>query len=588
MQGNAEGGGAPGFTQETEQWRLRDTLAAALLFVATAAFVLWQNSRVAVLWDLGYLLDTSYRIALGQMPYRDFPLVHAPLTFLIQAALIKLAGRYYLIPVSYAAFSGGLATLIAWRILLCILYTSRALGAHTWRAALLLACPLTVLGIYSVYPHPIYDCDCSLAILFALWFLIRLATAPARQNFPGFPLVAGAAIVLPLFFKQNMGLPFLAVVVAATILLLVRQFAQSRSFRATLRSCPAVVLAGIAATLLAGAAVIAFTAGLGNYLRWTVQFAAQRRLPSLASMLSVYQQPSFFWTVPTLAAGLVLCHTRFIARASTRIAALLLIAGPLIASLIDLFIQDDADERADHLLALWPLWLLAALIMALLELRRGLTLNHLLPIFVLAAIHGTFLSQQLWGSTYALWPLLLILIAGVLAQFPVAARSVAFATAVAVGMTFLVCGGFYAISLERLSYVQIPDAPIEYSALPALRGMADRGAFLPNFDELVDFTRRAIPPDDPLLVLPGEDPFYYATGRTPRFPVLLFDPATDPYAAPELLAEAGHRNVQWVIFKRALQINADPLPDSTGTRQLIAKEFALFHQLKGYDIYLRR
>src|ERR1700739_2142414 len=69
----------------SEHWRRRATIAAALLFLATSAFVLWQNSRVAVLWDLGYLLDTSWRIAAGQVPYRDFPLAHAPLTFLIQA-----------------------------------------------------------------------------------------------------------------------------------------------------------------------------------------------------------------------------------------------------------------------------------------------------------------------------------------------------------------------------------------------------------------------------------------------------------------------------------------------------------------------
>ena len=33
----------------------------------------------------------------------------------------------------------------------------------------------------------------------------------------------------------------------------------------------------------------------------------------------------------------------------------------------------------------------------------------------LAAIHGTFMSQQLWGSTYAIWPLLVLLVAEMLA-----------------------------------------------------------------------------------------------------------------------------------------------------------------------------
>ncbi|MDX6385096.1 MAG: hypothetical protein QOK48_2669, partial [Blastocatellia bacterium] len=56
-------------------------IAGLLLFTATALVVLWQNSRLAVLWDLSYTLENSYRISLGDVPYRDFPFVHAPLTF---------------------------------------------------------------------------------------------------------------------------------------------------------------------------------------------------------------------------------------------------------------------------------------------------------------------------------------------------------------------------------------------------------------------------------------------------------------------------------------------------------------------------
>ena len=94
--------------------RRRDVLAGVLLFAATAAFVFWQNTHIAVLWDLSYLLDTSWRIALGQVPYRDFPLVHPPLTFVIQALIMRVAGRMYLWPVLYAALIGGLRIMTVW------------------------------------------------------------------------------------------------------------------------------------------------------------------------------------------------------------------------------------------------------------------------------------------------------------------------------------------------------------------------------------------------------------------------------------------------------------------------------------------
>jgi hypothetical protein len=118
--------------------------------------------------------------------------------------------------------------------------------------------------------------------------------------------------------------------------------------------------------------------------------------------------------------------------------------------------------------------------------------------------------------------------------------------------------------------------------------MADRGPYLPNFDELVEFTEREIPRADTLLVLPGEDPFYYATGRIPQFPVALFDPTTDPYSAPELLAESRRRDVRWVIVKRVQQINGDPMPERVQSMDLIATEYALYRRLGGYDIYRRR
>ena len=94
---------------------------AALLFLATAAVVVWQNSRLGVLWDLSYILENSNRISLGDLPYRDFPFPYAPLTFMVQAAIIKLTGRVFWHHIVYCAIIGGLGTVVTWRIVLCLL-----------------------------------------------------------------------------------------------------------------------------------------------------------------------------------------------------------------------------------------------------------------------------------------------------------------------------------------------------------------------------------------------------------------------------------------------------------------------------------
>src|SRR6476646_10288416 len=94
-------------------YRWLDWLLALSLAAVSAAVVLWQNSRLAVLWDISYILENSYRISLGQVPYRDFPFPYAPLTFVTQAALIKLTGRVFFHHIVYCATVAALSTLLA-------------------------------------------------------------------------------------------------------------------------------------------------------------------------------------------------------------------------------------------------------------------------------------------------------------------------------------------------------------------------------------------------------------------------------------------------------------------------------------------
>src|SRR5712664_3052857 len=93
----------PQRSTDVEGWLWSDWVTALLLFLATAAVVVWQNSRLGVLWDVSYILENSYRISLGDVPYRDFPFPYAPLTFLVQASIIKVAGRVFWHHIFYCA-----------------------------------------------------------------------------------------------------------------------------------------------------------------------------------------------------------------------------------------------------------------------------------------------------------------------------------------------------------------------------------------------------------------------------------------------------------------------------------------------------
>jgi hypothetical protein len=576
-----------------ESWRSRDFAAAAGLFLATAAVVLWQNAHVAVLWDASYTLDSAMRIALGQMPYRDFPFAHAPLTFLTQAVIIRLTGRVFFHHVLYATVMGGLGTVLAWRIMLRSL---RVRVPFAFAIALLLVAPLVFLGVYCILPFPSYDCDCALAILAAVWFLQRPDSAPASSpaaRWRGF--AAGCAICLPLFVKQNMGMPFLLAALGAVALLLCAGLFRRQKSGAD--QAPAsgliAVLAGAVTTCLAALLVLHFTAGVANYLHWTISFAAQRRLPGLPVMAAIYSDPTLRWTLPAAAAALILLTRR--RPRLTSIAAFLLLAAPFFVVLSALFLYyDDPDSFGDTLLTLWPLLMLlaAALVLRNLIRFRSLSLRSFLPLILLAAIHGTMLSQQLWGSTYAIWPLLAILIADLLvflAGLPSLAANRWFLPSLAslASVTLLVCGAFYTFSEERLSYVNIPAGPVEHSAFPQLAGASTPGPYLPELDELLRYAAANIPQNDGIILLPGEDPFYFVTGRVPQFPVLLFDKATDPCSPEETAALVRARSIRWLVVKRNLQIKEDATPSRAVTLELLLREFSPAAHLRGYDIYKR-
>ena len=555
-----------------------DWIAGPSLFLTTAAVVVWQNSRLGVLWDLSYILENATRISLGDVPYRDFPLPFPPLTFLTQAALMKIIGRVLFHHVIYCAVVGGLATVLTWRILLNLL-----LGVlpSARLVAFLLSAPLTVLGIYCIFPHPFYDPDCAFVILVC----ILLLQQAERKGFPRLrAFLTGAALIVPLFVKQNTGLAFLvcAGLSLVALMAIARRGAQPMTGYAW-------TIAGAVAGLLSAVGLIHLTAGLTNYTHWTIQFAAARRMPPLADMVAIYQNPVLLLWVAAFVVGALLSLNR---RHNRKLGfmGIAFMSLPFAWTLVYLFIEKNASDRAERLLLLWPFVLMASLMFAVLNSRRQAGVALVLPFVLIGTSNGAFLSQQLWGSTYALWPLLMLLIATTLAvvaeRSPRAWNAVPLAGVIAVCL--LISGEYYVWSHERLDYADLSDGDMVHSTLPTLRGLAVRGPWIPDFEELVRFSEREIPKHDGLLMIPGEDLFYFTTGRRPRFPVVMFDRTINPYSPEEILQLTRTLNIRWLVVKRDLQLQVDPMEHKERVLKLLRQDFEPLESLHNYDVYWRR
>jgi len=573
---------------------LTNFLAGVFLFFANFAFVLWQNAHLTMLFDLSYILETATRISLGQLPYRDFPLAYAPLTFLVQATIIKLFGRVVFHHYLYAAGTSALASLLTWRILLRLLAATRL---PRRLIAFLLAVPLIFLGTSSIYPHPFYDSDCTFFILFCIWLLLRLES----KHFPrGTTFACGLLLVVPSFIKQNTGLAFLISAVFCIAYFGIRN-----------RRASILLLVGAAIGFTCALALIQFTVGLRNYLYWTVQFASSRRLPGLTAMLSIYggglKHTALLWIYIVFALGsaLFLLLRQAVRPAGCWLASTLL-ALPFFVSVVELFLHLHTANGTMDLLRLWPIWLIASFAIALWKLPRATALSQLLPFVLLGTIHGALLSQQVSGSTYALWPMLLILIAASVVALAPTERVTNLAeskeasvdlqpssvpltafTAVA-SFALLLTGSYYSLSHVRLSYANLSGDALEHSNLPALSGLAMRGKYLPDFEELIAYTDLEIPCGDAILMLPGEDLFYFTSGRNPQFPVLLFINTLNPYSAEQIVQIARERNVRWLIVKRRLQLNGAPLSFQPQLLELLYHDFEPVASLNNYEVYRRK
>jgi hypothetical protein len=562
--------------------RILDVLIGSLLFIATAAIVWLQNTRLTVLYDLAGVLEPATRMAQGDVPYRDFPFAYAPLTFLIQSTLIKLTGAVYWHHVIYACVVAGLATVLAWRVIFAVIDGALPRSRLT---AVLLSLPAVVLGVYCVFPHPFYDPDAAFVILLCLWLLLCLK----RRDFPPVPtVVTGVIVVIPLFIKQNIGLSFLASVGIWLLIRVVAGIWKKWAVRGHL-----LLSLGIFIGLSIGLAVIQLSCSIETYKYWTWDFATARRAPSLADMLAVYADPWLIVWLALFLLGAFLYRKLAAGKGWETALASLAMAAPFLWPTIFLVIDGDASERAERLIGLWPFVMITLALCAYGFTRRVAGIAAALPLVLIATAHGVFLSQQLWGSTYGIWPLLMIMIALLLRQLhdPAGNRSGIAVTTLAAAISLSICtaGAYYIYSNERLNYVSWDDGEMAHSSLPQLAGMSMRGNYLPDFDELVAWTDANIPRDDGILNLPGEDLFYYTTGRKPHFSVLLFDVSNNPYNVDEIRQRVEASDIEWMIVKNDLEIEADDMIDSKDRiADALDPDFRHVVSLKNYEVFRRR
>jgi len=69
--------------------------------------------------------------------------------------------------------------------------------------------------------------------------------------------------------------------------------------------------------------------------------------------------------------------------------------------------------------------------------------------------------------------------------------------------------------------------------------------------------------------------------------VVMMDNTVNPYSAAQIVQLARQRNVRWLIVKRTLQLQEEPLSFLPELLELLSHDFSPAESLNNYDIYRR-
>ncbi len=538
---------------------LKKWLPPAIFFAVSAAVVVWQNSRIAVLMDIAYVLEHAWRISAGDIPYRDFPLPHAPGTFLIQSLLISLFDGSYAVHIAYAAVVSGLAAVLAVELI-----EEQLTGFPRW-AVLLFCAPLLVLSVYGVYPHPFYDPDACFLVLLGFWLVLQ---ARRRSWPPLWCFAAGVVLALTPFFKQNIGFAF---GFFSQLWLLTLLFEKHRKAWLTM-------FAGSVTALTFALLQIHWACGLDNYYDWTITWATARRMPVFTDLLEPFFHPYHHaWVVPTVL-GAVLWRATGVLR--------WLGLGLMLIPALAVSLGDQAT-----FLLVWAFAGTCGALITVASLVRKARPDFVESMFLVALLTAmaSFASQGIHGSSYGVWPLLIISLAGavrLLAKVRPAMEGALAIYGAVLGLGLLSAGAQYVWRMDRLQYVK-HDGPVQTSTWPRLRGLATEGTWVPELDQLLVWIDQNIPPEEALISLPGEDPLFFALRRPPQFPVLLFEASTvNPMSIAQMREQLVAKKIQWLVVKDPLQTTFTGLQKHLGA-ELTTPDFTRVKQLGRYQIFRR-
>lgn len=565
-------------------WRLVIIISFA---AALGCFI--QSTRVTPLVDYSYQVENSYRIFKGQLPYKDFFLVLSPGVYVVMALLMHITGGYnHLVQLIFTM-------LLAGGIIIVTAMVGEKFGKKTWFAFLLL--PLMVSG-HVLYPWPSYDMSAILAVMIALTFL--LSTIRKDNSRLSRWVLAGFFISLPIFFKQNIGMVFVASMALVLFVACVR-FSSRKTWQQYVAFIGGLVFPGILFYWY-----LIFTGSAEQFYTQTIVFPGIARTPFQAIDIIkgeylryglVLQQNSVFF------AGILVClfFPLLVRLATMRLKhqpqkqffSMIYFVSSIgcIGFFVGLIVHwwnifPGTELFIISVLFSWVTIYICCLLFICIRLIKAKNWKHfflaLLPIPMILAAHAGYLSHHIVGSSYGLWPIFCFFLFWLIPK-RISTQLTVFLILFSIYISIVLFRSL--VMYDFFAYVHL-EGEKKVATYHGIQGLTASGPWITDMELLFQYVAKNIPKSELIAFLPGEDPFYAVTGRENPLPFVQLHTQTYPVYASDIVELIYQYDVQWLILKTRWQLFPYfGMIDLTTPSYGVDRYFTLVDQLPSYNIY---
>lgn len=511
---------------------------------------IFASHYVNSVYDTTYFVTNGLRIAEGQIPYKDFILVHNPGSFLIIGMLFKIFGTSYFSLVGWMIFVQIFSMIFTFVIL------NHFISIKYLRLFFAFLSAFTMP--YSVVAANNYDSDSTFFILFCLAVLLRNFNKPKPKEF----VLLGFLTFVIFIIKQNVGgffiLAMILIIFKNYNFKIIKYFALGLSICGTIFFCFLYLFSDIA-----------------NWWRYGVVFAAQQRLGDPFGPVKKIFDSSTEVKEILIAAVISILAYSLSRNLKQQINfpffafPLILAVTALIKSLIN-FMRHFSTQLPQIEISGWggslyyttvnqTFWLVIFLAVPIL-LNRPLLKNSKSAVILICVttLYSALLSQGINGSTYGnsilfvLIPMLLVGDKSKTLAFKMPKkntknaatiirierkifRSKAFekinlVTFVTFITLFAITFGITGLTNGRLGFVDLRG---EVQRNSSIQWIGNPGSFLPEQNYARDILKKYNDKYDGIVFIPGAEFGYLLSGIAPTADVHTFDGTTNPYGADQ-------------------------------------------------------